>query len=275
MLHNALGECVSYQSPNLPKVISSITKTLIPWAQPQICTPVYTLLSDVGPVSVPDLSLAACLNQQQLTYTSTASPTSDGTNDSLKLFPVACACLFGSERWESAVYNYDLEAFERNEHTSMIAASALMVGFFVGDSSGGQTGTDNGASASTVRTMTDTFLRLSSQLLLTLRSAETTQYNTRPLRSMCTLIETFLVHHEHMCAHAQAQSSDVEKYFPYSLMHSCLMEISLGKQREVDSLKAFTSSDASSTPRNSMGYSSKDAVGSGADNAFNTAESAV
>jgi hypothetical protein len=273
MLHNALGESVSYMTPTLPKVLASVTKTLIPFAQPQICTPVYSLFTDVGPVSTPDLALASCLSQLQLTYTTQTSTSVDPTSsnkssDLLRLFPVACACMFASEKWESAAYNYDLEAFERNEHTSMIAAAALSVAFFVGDAANPNNQDLSSVAPgplTTVRVMCDTFLRVCSQLLLTLRSAETTTYTSRPLRSMCTLMETFV----NSCPRNVITPADLEKYFPYSLLHSCLMDVSLGKHKETDHLKTFTQSEHGSsspygnTPRDSREFN------------LNTADSAV
>lgn len=318
MLHAALGETVSYMCPNVPKVLESVCNTLKPYTHSNLCTPVYTLLSDVGPVAAPDLSLAACLAQLQLTAASTSSP------DLLRLFPIACACVFASDKWESSVYNYDLNAFERNEHTAMIAAAALMVGFFVGgDDENAQqqppsssrssiSGATSGAGISMLRNMCELFVKTSAQLLLTLRSTENnpsstftyshsahTQhsytYANRPLRAMSTLLEVFFLHLPAASKTAQGPThllslADVERYHPYTLTHSCLMDVCLGKHKEADTLKTFTHMDSlyatfsgkgDSNASNAGGAANspyppgKGQAGGGAGEGANTGESAM
>lgn len=245
MLHASLGECLRSLNPSLCSAVSSVRESVLPFGDTSVSIPLYTLSVDLGANPAIDLGLAASI----ASLIKSQEPSISARN--LALFPAAAAAIFASESWENTDYILSYEAFERNEHCMIFAISKLVTCFF-GDeslfgaaasaeaktsssSSGGDVSRTSGINGvGNLQLMAEAYLRMSSQVLLTLRSVELTAYPTRPLRGMCLLLELFVRFSP------AADRRSLEKYLPYSLLHASLVEISLGKHTAAEALGAFT-----------------------------------
>jgi hypothetical protein len=187
----------------------------------------------------------------------------------LRLFPVAAACSFFSSKWSKAEYIPELEAFANNEHCMQFAYAKLFLAFFsitttysrIADesqlffdkSSLNQQNASIGSNVSLVNNLpvkylsksvyvqteykryVDTYLRLSSQLLLQAKHAEIQSTPHPPYRAMCVMLEYFL-----KLSSGVVEIDAIDKYLSHDLIRSSLLDISLGKIRFEDTLGTFS-----------------------------------
>jgi hypothetical protein len=161
------------------------------------------------------------------------------------LLPVAFASAFMSPYWTSnGNYLPAFEAFRGNQHCLALTIAKFLTSFV--DTSSPLTNesrpssmprrkmtlADNGSTLSVaLREAADTFLELSSNVILAMRiHEETGGYMDRTLRPMSAILELFVRSFPLMDRHC------LEKYFPYAHIHANQMDIAMGKIKGSDNI---------------------------------------
>lgn len=215
-LHNGLALTMRDCEPFIHETFRIATKTLNAWQKPSLCAPVFAMAHDVGVATKDDLCLA-----EQLSSCVTSS-------DDLRVFallPIAFAATLMSPYWSgAATFVQDVEGFSGNQHALALAVAKLIVCFIGGHR-------DNSSSIEAIKTAAETFIELSANAILTMRTKET-DFSDRPLRPMVAILELFMQY----CPGVNQQM--LEAFFPYSLIHASYMDIALGKQKSTDSMQA-------------------------------------
>lgn len=259
MLHKALAVCYASRFGDLQSALRDGVDAMDFYTEPQLGTALACLASDMG-ISSEERDLALCA---ALTKTNLA-----GDKEILNLFPAAAAALFVSDKWEKAHYLPRLEAFDNNEHCIQVALVKLFSCFFTLYSSNlGQEQHDPAESTGSVASVeeqnelgevkkvakrlvvrenykhyVERYLRIASQTLLVQREGEVHKKASAqaPHRCMSLMLEYFTS----MCATVEPGS--LERYLPNYLVHADRMDVSLGKQKTADALRAFTHAAAAS-----------------------------
>ena len=213
--------------------MATVTAALKPWVRQEVTAPVFSMAYDAGVLGEVDLALALAV--RPIVHTA----------EDKKLFtllPVAYAASFMSSYWTSnGHFMPSFEAFRGNQHCLALTISKFFL-CFVESISGAAEGRpvsmrrraqtlQDGDSTYGValREAADTFLELSSNVILAMRIAEN-EYADRHLRPMSNILELFIKHFPLLDRHS------LEKYFPYAHIHSSQMDIAMGKIRAADSL---------------------------------------
>lgn len=210
-----------------------MSAALKPWIHQNITSPVFSLAYDAGVLGDVDLSLALALR-----------PIVQSTEDRklFTLLPVAYAASFMSSYWTSNGHFLPaFEAFKGNQHTLALTISKFFL-CFIETISGAAEGRPasmprhhktlaDGESTYGIalREAADTFLELSSNVILAMRISEN-EYSDRHIRPMSNILELFIRHFPLLDRHS------LEKYFPYAHIHSSQMDIAMGKIRAADNL---------------------------------------
>lgn len=160
----------------------------------------------------------------------------------MTLLPIAYAAAFMSPYWTSnGNYLPAYEAFRGNQHCLALTISKFLTCFIESSSSTIEgrpasmpkrkmTLADNGSALSVaLRDAADTFLELSANVILSMRINEES-YIDRTLRPMSNILELFVRYFPLMDRHC------LEKYLPYSYIHACQMDISMGKVKGSDNI---------------------------------------
>jgi hypothetical protein len=159
------------------------------------------------------------------------------------LLPVAFASAFMSPYWTTnGNYLSAFEAFRGNQHCLALTISKFFT-TFIESSSGSNEGrpssmprrkmtiADNGSTLSVaLREAADTFLELSSNVILAMRIHEESSYMDRTLRPMSAILELFVRFFPLMDRHC------LEKYLPYAHIHANQMDIAMGKIKGSDNI---------------------------------------
>jgi hypothetical protein len=263
MLHEAVHECYSLSLGDMQSALQAGAESVDYYCAPTLASSLACLASDLGiPSEDCDLALAAALTKLNLS----------ADRDMLDLLPVVAAALFVSDKWERAVYLPGLGAFENNEHCIQVALGRLFSSFFLLSQTplGGTEGDDpldalgssqqvegENTAEESVRKVSkrltlraryqayvDRYLRVSAQTLLVQRETEgkAGKYAPQlPHRSMTIALEYFVS----VCPAAGCGA--LEKYLPNYLIHSDVLDVSLGRQKTAEQLRAFAHPALTST----------------------------
>lgn len=250
----------------MQKALQSAVSSIDLQCEPALSLSLACIAADMGLSSEDcDLSLTASLCKLDILQ----------DKEVLFLLPNLAAALFASEKWERSQYLPSLEAFENNEHliqraliklfdvfftiahTSLSAEArdpldALaggaggQVGFAVGDAEEEEQQSHHSGKVCPRLTMRDRYkqyvaryVRIAAQTLLVQRENEGKIPHQRhtaqlPHRSMTAALEYFTIH----CP--AVERGTLERYLPNYLLHADLVDVSLGRQRTADHLRAFT-----------------------------------
>lgn len=215
----ALAECTNDHlrsaAPFLAETAEVVARAADPWdGGLSELAPVHTLAADCGLLGAPDLSLIAAL---------------DGLQDAriFDMLPATFAAMFAAPQWANASYVMSLEAFGGNEHCIMLALARLIEFFSTAVSTGGDVGeTQIYARRAAIR-----FIEISSHVLTMQRIFEGEDPNRdKPLRPMSVLLEHFVAYSP------LVTRGDLERAFPYALLHDSQVDIAMGKMRFQDSI---------------------------------------
>jgi hypothetical protein len=225
------------------------------YCEPVLSQALACVAADLGiPSEDCDLALAAALTKLNLS----------ADKEVLQLLPTVAAALFVSDKWEKAVFLPKLSAFENNEHCVQVALVRLFSAFFLlsqttlgaehsdplealaapAEPAVGQEADEAGvpkvakrlAVRDRYKAYVERYLRIAAQTLLVQRENEHKAAKHAPQlphRSMTIALEFFTS----ICPIAGRGS--LEKYLPNYLIHSDVLDVSLGKQKTADQLKAF------------------------------------
>lgn len=263
MLHAALRECCSLSFGDMQSALQAGAESLDYCCAPTLALPLACVAADLGlPLADCDLALAAALTKLDLS----ADP------DVLDLLPVVAAALFVSEKWERTSYLSTLGAFENNEHCIQMALTRLFTAFFLlrhtalggheesdpldAIGGGGGAASEYGDAEGSVDLSRDgvrkvckrlsvrdryhhyveRYLRIAAQTLLVQRENETKASKHAPQlphRSMTIALEYFAA------LNPGVGRGALEKYLPNYLIHSDVLDVSLGRHRAADQLRPF------------------------------------
>jgi hypothetical protein len=232
-IHRGLQDSLKSLSPFINSSLTTVTASLKPWVHQNVTSPVYALAYDAGVLGEVDLSLAMAIR-----------PIIQSSEDRklFTLLPVAYAASFMSSYWtNNGNFMPAFEAFKGNQHTLALTISKFFL-CFVESISGVAEGRPaslprrkktladgNSSYGIALREAADTFLELSSNVILSMRISEQ-EYADRQIRPISNILELFIRHFPLLDRHA------LEKYFPYAHIHSSQMDIAMGKIRASDSL---------------------------------------
>lgn len=240
-------------SPFLHASLTSLTESIRPWILQNVTAPLTSISTEAGISTASDTALAQALRPLVSTHEEKSLFT---------LLPVAYAASFMSPYWTTnGNYLPAFEAFRGNQHCLALTISKFLTSFIESSSSSTEgrpvsmprrkmTIADNGSTLSVaLREAADTFLELSSNVILAMRIQED-QYMDRTLRPMSNILELFVRFFPLMDRHC------LEKYFPYAHIHASQMDIAMGKMKGSDNIAPGVQMVLTAT---SMGYSQLDA----------------
>ncbi len=165
----------------------------------------FFISADCGRVSKPDLALVSAMEPLQ-------------EAGIFELLPAAFAVLLTAQQWSDVTYFPALEAFGGNEHC-LIIALAGMIECFVSSSE-----ENPDEIFRNIKTVSSKFLEIASHVIVMLRIFEGDDQNkSKPLRPMVFLLELFV------SISPTLSRGDLERYFPYALLHDSQVDIALGK----------------------------------------------
>lgn len=228
MIHRALGESMELVAPSMCVTLQAIRNSVLSEENITAFGPINTVCADLGFLAPLDIPLIQSLSPVFITQT---------TENIWKLFPIAAASIFISDKWESAHYVFAYDVYDKNEHCIMIAVAKLLMCMSTIPSILDPQVLNITSGKRLFQILPESFLRLSSQILLQLRLMENTSgYTNRPLRSMMLLLESFVQYTSFM------DQKYLESCIPYSILHSCRMDVSLGRNKYNDTLVPFAKS---------------------------------
>ena len=206
ILSTALHASLEEQCPLLGEIVDIAVNSVYPWSKLREMAPIFFISTDCGRVSRPDLALVSAIEPLQETGI-------------FELLPAAFAALLTAPQWSDVSYFPALEAFGGNEHC-LIIALASMIECFVSSS---QENPDE--TFRNIQTLSSKFLEIASHVIVMLRIFESDDQNkSKPLRPMVFLLELFV------SISPTLNRGDLERYFPYALLHDSQVDIAMGKQ---------------------------------------------
>jgi hypothetical protein len=144
------------------------------------------------------------------------------------MLPATFAAMLAAPQWASASYVMSLEAFGGNEHCTMLALARLIE--FYSTSIAAGTG-EAGETQIYARRAAIRFIEISAHVLTMQRIFEGEESNRdKPLRPMSALLEHFVLYSP------LVTRGDLERAFPYALLHDSQVDIAMGKLRFQDSI---------------------------------------
>lgn len=260
MLHAALKKAYSVCFGDMQNAVQSGVESLDFYCEPALGLSLACIAADLGiPCEDGDLALTAALSK--------LSAVAD--KEVLQLMPSLAAALFVCDKWERAVYLPRLGAFENNEHCIQVALSKLLGCFFLlSQTSLGADQRDpldamDGAEASAsqypdagdageqgkkvckrlavrdrYKAYVERYLRISAQTLLVQRETESKVVQKHavvlPHRSMTLALEYFT------SLSPTVDCAMLERFLPNYLVHSDVLDVSLGRHKTADHLRVFT-----------------------------------
>lgn len=228
MLHRALAESMELVAPGMCVTLQAIRNSFISEDNLAAFGPINTVCADLGFLTPLDIPLIQSLSP--VFNASTAE-------NIWKLFPVAAASIFMSDKWESAQYVFAYDAYDKNEHCMMSSIAKLLMCMSTIPSIIDPQALNINSGKRLFQILPENFLRLSSQILLQLRLMDNAYgYTNRPLRSMLLLLESFVQYTPFM------DQKYLESCVPYSILHSSRIDVSLGRNRYNDTLLQFAKS---------------------------------
>jgi hypothetical protein len=242
MLHNGLTESMQLYAPSIVDSLTYLCNSSNMMEDTSTIINLFSLASDSGARTKVDLSLAKSLSA--ILALEPNGSAGIGVNESIwKLLPLAAAATLAVDKWDSAHFLFELNAFERNEHCAVIAIAKLLPCIALLPGVADVEKNTNGLNGSSYDTITrkcemvmSTYLNMASRMLLLLRQMEnTSSYSTRPLRALCLLIETFA----RSAPFARQRQRQTDLFFPQMLAHSSRVDVSLGRQKHNDALGTY------------------------------------
>lgn len=256
MLHSAMNVCYSLRLGDMQSVLRDAVTSLDFYSEPQLGASLACLAGDLGiPSDERDMALCSALLRLNLST----------DKEVLQLLPPMAAALFVCDKWEKSLYLPTHAAFENNEHCIQLALSKLFSSFFVlasltqddsgpsdplsgsilgtyhsGGQSEGAEGLQKVAKRLIVRDKykqyVERYLRISAQTILVQRENEVKQKGQAqvPHRCMSIALEYFVT----LCP--VVQRGTLEKYLPNYLVHADQVDVTLGRQKTSDPLRAFS-----------------------------------
>lgn len=199
--------------------LHSVSVAIDPWADLLSNSPTLNLASYAGCTGL-DLELNEVL----------LSKFSQPEDKNLfALLPYAYGASFMSPYWSrSTSFIPSLEAFTGNEHCIALAISKYFA-CFCNYNSNSEVSLTSSLNKKSIADMSEIYLELSSNVLLSMKLKDN-EFSSYPLRGFACILELFTK----LCV--EVDRSVLEEYFPYSLLHSCHMDISLGKLKQNDNI---------------------------------------
>lgn len=227
-LHQALKDSIHTFGPIINSSLEVVSKSIEIWEDIASLEQLLVLSSGTSALDTLE-DIDPCFVHSLRNKFFAPTTTGEENKGLFELLPAALGSIFMASYWGSSrecQYLLAIETFTGNQHCIILTAYQLLLSVSLICHS--QTPKAN--ILNKVQVSLQDYLEISSNILLHMRTKES-DYADRPVRPMALLLELFVdLGANHI------SRSDLEQFFPYSLIHSSRMDISMGRIKYSDNI---------------------------------------
>ncbi len=223
-LHQGLSDAIGQYAPYMQSALDNIVNSVDPWTDKAAVAPLFSMAYDAGCQGVIDLELCDILSNRVQSY-----------DDKLlfSLLPYAYGASFISSFWNrNSSYVPSLDAFTSNQHCIALTISRMLMSYSgISIPASTDPSVMSAITRKAFRDAADVFLEISSNVILHMKMKES-EFASYPIRGMACILELFTK----LCP--LVDRSMLEIYLPYAFLHTCYMDIALGKLKFSDNISS-------------------------------------